>query len=45
MPFLFTEGGFTWEKGEELKGHYRIVVFAGTPKDVDLNALWNEVYA
>ena len=45
MPFLFTEKGFSWKKGETLKGHYRIVVFAGEPADVDLNQRWNEVYA
>jgi len=45
MPFLFTEGGFSWKKDEVLKGVYRIVVFAGEPKDVDLNGLWNEIYA
>lgn len=45
MPFLFKEDGFSWKKGEVLKGVYRIVVYAGTPKDVDLTGLWNELYA
>lgn len=45
MPFLFREEGFSWKKGETLKGLYRIVVFAGTPADVDLTSLWNELYA
>lgn len=44
MPFLFKEGGFAFEKGFVLKGVYRLVVFAGTPQDVDLNARWNEIY-
>ncbi|MCF0233689.1 MAG: PmoA family protein [Thermoguttaceae bacterium] len=45
MPFLFKEEGFSFEKGFVLKGLYRIVVFAGTPEEVDLNARWDEVYA
>ncbi|MGI6401368.1 MAG: DUF6807 family protein [Thermoguttaceae bacterium] len=45
MPFLFKDGGYSWKAGEAIKGVYRIVVFAGTPQDVDLNALWNELYA
>lgn len=44
MPFLFREEGFRWKKDDILKGVYRIVVFAGTTKDVDLNAQWNELY-
>ena len=45
MPFLFKEDGFSWKKDDVLKGIYRVVVFAGEPKDVDLNGLWNELYA
>ena len=45
MPFLFTEEGFSWKKDDVLKGVYRIVVFAGTTQDVDLDGLWNELYA
>ncbi|MDD3589420.1 MAG: PmoA family protein [Thermoguttaceae bacterium] len=44
MPFLFNDAGFSWKMGDVLKGVYRIVVFAGTPEDVDLNGLWNEIY-
>ena len=29
-------------KDEELKLRYRVVAFAGTPKDADLDGLWNE---
>jgi len=29
-------------KGEELKLRYRVVAFAGTPKEADLNGLWEE---
>jgi len=28
--------------GEELKLRYRVVAFAGTPKDADLDGLWEE---
>ncbi|MDO5308051.1 MAG: PmoA family protein [Planctomycetia bacterium] len=45
MPFLWEEKGLSWKKDDVLKGTYRIVVFAGTPQDVDLNKLWEEVYA
>lgn len=45
MPFLFKNEGFSWSKGEQLKGHYRIVVFAGTPEDANLTERWNEIYA
>jgi len=33
---------FTLAKGEELKLRYRVVAFGGTPKDADINGLWNE---
>ncbi|MBQ1456758.1 MAG: PmoA family protein [Thermoguttaceae bacterium] len=45
MPFLFHDEGFHWEKGFVLEAFYRTVVFSGEPKDVDLDGLWNEVYA
>ena len=45
MPFLFKEDGYSWKKDDILKGVYRIVVFAGTPNDVDLNGLWDELYS
>lgn len=44
MPFLFKEDGYRFDKGFVLKGTYRVVVFAGTPQDVDLTARWNEIY-
>lgn len=45
MPFLFHEEGFHWPKDFVLDAVYRTVVFAGEPADVDLNGLWNEIYA
>ncbi len=46
MPFLFVDKDFVfkWNKGKKISTKYRIVVFAGTPADVDLNKLWNEFY-
>ncbi|MGI5831349.1 MAG: DUF6807 family protein [Thermoguttaceae bacterium] len=44
MPFNFVEEGFSYAEGETMDAVYRTVVFAGTPADVDLNGLWNEIY-
>ncbi|MDO5581279.1 MAG: PmoA family protein [Planctomycetia bacterium] len=46
MPFLFADKDFVFKfpKGEAIKANYRIVVFAGTPKDVDLTGLYKEFY-
>ena len=33
---------FSLPKGDELKLRYRVVAFGGTPKDADLNGLWEE---
>lgn len=44
MPFNFVDEGFRYKKGETMDAVYRTVVFAGTPADVDLNGLWNEIY-
>ena len=46
MPFLFVDKDFIfkWEKGKKISTKYRVVVFAGTPADVDLTKLWNEFY-
>ncbi|MDO4587609.1 MAG: PmoA family protein [Planctomycetia bacterium] len=46
MPFLFIKDGETFEfkKDFVLEAVYRTVVFAGTPEDVDLDGLWNEIY-
>lgn len=44
MPFNFVAEGFRWPKGESFDAVYRTVVFAGSPKDVDLDGLWNEIY-
>ncbi len=45
MPFNFVEEGFSYAKGETMDAIYRTVVFTGTPQDVDLTGLWNEIYA
>ncbi|MBR5627323.1 MAG: PmoA family protein, partial [Thermoguttaceae bacterium] len=47
MPFNFVKDDykFRFPLGSEIKVQYRIVVFAGTPSDVDLNGLWKEFYA
>lgn len=45
MPFnYFKQKDETFElvEGEELKLRYRVVAFAGTPKDANLDGLWNE---
>jgi hypothetical protein len=42
MNWLDPNKPFVLPKGEELKLRYRIVAFAGTPKDAGLNALWDE---
>lgn len=45
MPFNFVSEGFHYPKGTVIDAVYRTVVFSGTPADVDLNGLWNEIYA
>ena len=42
MDRLKQDDSFLLSKDEELKLRYRIVAFAGTPKDADLDGLWNE---
>ena len=44
MNWLLARGDspFRLESGEELKLRYRVVAFGGTPKDADLDGLWNE---
>ncbi len=44
MPFNFFKGDEKLElaEGEELKLRYRVVAFAGTPQDADLDGLWTE---
>ena len=46
MPFLFVEKDyvFKYPKGTVIDKVWRIVVFAGTPADIDLNGLWKEIY-
>ena len=44
MPFNFVDEGFRYKKGETMDAVYRTVVFTGTPADVDLSGLWNEIY-
>ncbi len=45
-PFLFGDDKFVFKfpQGKVIKAVYRIVVFAGTPADVELNKLWTEIY-
>ncbi len=42
MNWLKKDEPFLLPKDEELKLRYRVVAFAGTPKDADLDGLWNE---
>ena len=42
MNWLKKDDPFRLSKDEELKLRYRVVAFAGTPKDADLDGLWNE---
>ena len=44
MPMNWFPNGKSLElaEGEELKLRYRVVAFAGTPKDADLDGLWTE---
>ncbi|MDR2844806.1 MAG: PmoA family protein [Puniceicoccales bacterium] len=44
MPMLFIPKGKTlkFAKGEVVKLAYRVVAFAGTPQDADLNGLWKD---
>jgi hypothetical protein len=42
MNWLKADKPFVLPKGEELKLRYRVVAFGGTPKDADLDGLWNE---
>ena len=42
MNWLPKDDPFRLPKDEELKLRYRVVAFAGTPKDADLDGLWNE---
>lgn len=44
MPFNYNPGPWLFKKGETREVTYRTVVFAGTPADVDLDGLWNEIY-
>ena len=42
MNWLKKDEPFRLPKDEELKLRYRVVAFAGTPKDANLDGLWNE---
>ena len=42
MLWLEKDDPFRLPKDEELKLRYRVVAFTGTPKDADLDGLWNE---
>lgn len=42
MNWLKKDQPFTLPKDDELKLRYRIVAFTGTPKDADLDGLWEE---
>lgn len=44
MPFNYGPGPWIFPKDEPVTATYRIVVFAGTTNDVDLNGLWDEIY-
>ena len=44
MPFNYEPGPWVFKKDEPIEAVYRTVVFAGTPADVDLNGLWEEIY-
>ena len=42
MNFFKEDEPLLLSNGEELKLRYRVVAFAGTPKDADLDGLWEE---
>jgi hypothetical protein len=42
MPMLFIKDKITLEKGAPLQLRYRVVAYAGTPQDANLNGLWDE---
>jgi len=42
MEWFRRDEPFLLSKDEELKLRYRVVAFAGTPKEADLDGLWNE---
>jgi hypothetical protein len=42
MLWIPKDKPFLLPKGDELKLRYRVVAFAGTPKEADLDGLWNQ---
>lgn len=42
MNWIPKDKPFVLPEGDELKLRYRVVAFAGTPKDADLDTLWND---
>jgi hypothetical protein len=42
MNWIPKDQPFVLPKGEELKLRYRVVAFGGTPREADLNGLWEE---
>ena len=41
-PFNFLEKPWTMAKGDTLKLSYRVVLFAGTPKEAGLNGIFEQ---